>query len=67
MDSKKARSIRGDRGVLKVICRRGGIVYDFNLPGDPRTPGWASVPGGRFLAGRDRGINADDRCGATVV
>jgi N-acetylated-alpha-linked acidic dipeptidase len=30
--------------------QRGGIVYDFNLPGDPRTPGWASVPGGRFLA-----------------
>lgn len=30
--------------------QRGGIVYDFNLPGDPRTPGWASVPGGRFLS-----------------
>ena len=29
--------------------QRGGIVYDFNLPGDPRTPGWASIPGGRFL------------------
>lgn len=29
--------------------QRGGIVYDFNLPGDPRTPGWASTPGGRFL------------------
>ena len=29
--------------------QRGGIVYDFNLPGDPRTPGWSSVPGGRFL------------------
>jgi len=29
--------------------QRGGIVYDFNLPGDPRTPGWASVRGGRFL------------------
>ncbi len=29
--------------------QRGGIVYDFNLPGDPRTPGWASVPGGRFV------------------
>jgi N-acetylated-alpha-linked acidic dipeptidase len=29
--------------------QRGGIVYDFNLPGDPRTPGWASLPGGRFL------------------
>ena len=30
--------------------QRGGIVYDFNLPGDPRTPGWASLPGGRFLS-----------------
>ena len=29
--------------------QRGSIVYDFNLPGDPRTPGWASVPGGRTL------------------
>jgi len=33
--------------------QRGGIVYDFNLPGDPRTPGWASVPGGRFLPAQD--------------
>lgn len=33
--------------------QRGGIVYDFNLPGDPRTPGWASVPGGRFLPAED--------------
>ena len=33
--------------------QRGGIVYDFNLPGDPRTPGWASVPGCRFLPAED--------------
>ena len=33
--------------------QRGGIVYDFNLPGDPRTPGWASLPGGRFLPAED--------------
>ncbi len=33
--------------------QRGGIVYDFNLPGDPRTPGWASVKGGRFLPAED--------------
>lgn len=25
--------------------QRGGIVYDFMVPGDPLTPGWASVPG----------------------
>ena len=29
--------------------QRGSIVYDFNLPGDPRSPGWSSVPGGRFV------------------
>ena len=33
--------------------QRGSIVYDFNLPGDPRTPGWPSLPGGRFLPARD--------------
>jgi N-acetylated-alpha-linked acidic dipeptidase len=25
--------------------QRGGIAYDFIVPGDPLTPGWASVPG----------------------
>ena len=25
--------------------QRGGIVYDFLVPGDPLTPGWASTPG----------------------
>ena len=25
--------------------QRGGVVYDFRVPGDPLTPGWASVPG----------------------
>jgi N-acetylated-alpha-linked acidic dipeptidase len=24
--------------------QRGGIVYDFMVPGDPLTPGWASLP-----------------------
>ncbi|HYY56199.1 MAG TPA: M28 family metallopeptidase [Pyrinomonadaceae bacterium] len=33
--------------------QRGGIVYDFNLPGDPRTPGWPSLPGGRFLPAKE--------------
>jgi len=26
--------------------QRGSITYDFMVPGDPQTPGWASVPGG---------------------
>ena len=29
--------------------QRGGIVYDFRVPGDPLTPGWASVPGARRI------------------
>ena len=27
----------------------GGIPYDFMVPGDPLTPGWASVPGARRI------------------
>ena len=29
--------------------QRGGIVYDFRVPGDPLTPGWASVPGAKRI------------------
>ena len=29
---------------------RGGIAYDFLVPGDPLTPGWASVDGARRVA-----------------
>jgi N-acetylated-alpha-linked acidic dipeptidase len=29
--------------------QRGGVVYDFMVPGDPLTPGWASVPGVRRI------------------
>ncbi len=29
--------------------QRGGIVYDFLVPGDPLTPGWASVEGARRI------------------
>ena len=28
---------------------RGSILYDFFYPGDPETPGWASLPGARRL------------------
>src|SRR5205823_4324636 len=27
--------------------QRGGTVYDFRVPGDPLTPGWASLPGAK--------------------
>lgn len=33
--------------------QRGGIVYDFMVPGDPLTPGWASLPGARRIDRRD--------------
>lgn len=33
--------------------QRGGIVYDFMVPGDPLTPGWASVPGAPRIDRRD--------------
>jgi len=29
--------------------QRGGDVYDFIVPGDPLTPGWASLPGARRI------------------
>jgi N-acetylated-alpha-linked acidic dipeptidase len=29
--------------------QRGGIVYDFMVPGDPLTPGWASIAGARRI------------------
>lgn len=30
--------------------QRGGIAYDFIVPGDPQTPGWASTPGARRIS-----------------
>ena len=30
--------------------QRGAVVYDFMVPGDPLTPGWASVPGARRIS-----------------
>ncbi len=29
--------------------QRGGIAYDYIVPGDPLTPGWASVPGAKRI------------------
>src|SRR6478752_3903952 len=34
----------------------GGIPYDFMVPGDPLTPGWASVPGAKRIS-RDQAIS----------
>jgi N-acetylated-alpha-linked acidic dipeptidase len=33
--------------------QRGGVVYDFRAPGDPLTPGWASVPGAPRIKAAD--------------
>jgi N-acetylated-alpha-linked acidic dipeptidase len=33
--------------------QRGGVVYDFRVPGDPLTPGWASLPGARRIRAAD--------------
>ena len=30
--------------------QRGAITYDYIVPGDPTTPGWASVPGAKRIA-----------------
>jgi N-acetylated-alpha-linked acidic dipeptidase len=30
--------------------QRGSITYDYIVPGDPTTPGWASVPGAKHVA-----------------
>ena len=38
----------GPWGPLSHI-QRGGIVYDFIVPGDPLTPGWASTAGARRI------------------
>ena len=36
--------------------QRGGIVFDFMVPGDPLTPGWPSLPGARRIP-RDEAIS----------
>ena len=33
--------------------QRGGIPFDFLVPGDPLTPGWASVPGAQRIEAKD--------------
>jgi N-acetylated-alpha-linked acidic dipeptidase len=42
----------GPRGPETHI-QRGAITYDFRVPGDPLTPGWASVAGARRLNPQD--------------
>jgi N-acetylated-alpha-linked acidic dipeptidase len=47
--SPQAAFPNGPRGPETHI-QRGSITYDFMVPGDPLTPGWASVAGARRLS-----------------
>ena len=47
--------------------QRGGIAYDYIVPGDPLTPGWASVPGAHRIPASGRGVGAHDHGRAAVV
>ena len=44
-----ATSPPGHDATAMAGIERGSILYDFFYPGDPQTPGWASVPGARRL------------------
>ena len=44
-----ATSPPGHDATAMAGIERGSILYDFFYPGDPETPGWASVPGARRL------------------
>ena len=44
-----ATSAPGFDATATAGIERGSILYDFFYPGDPETPGWASVPGARRL------------------
>jgi len=60
---RAARLLRPGRGRLRAgrrvparpvgdrtgTCKRGSNVYDFIVPGDPLTPGWASVAGAQRI------------------
>src|SRR6202522_1039269 len=37
----------------KSHIQRGAITYDFIVPGDPLTPGWASIPGAKRIRPED--------------
>ncbi len=47
--------------------QRGGIPFDFLVPGDPLTPGWASVPGAQAHPDRRRDLGSEDRQRAAVM
>ena len=49
MGSRKGKTYPDGPWGPESHIQRGGIVYDFRVPGDPLTPGWASVPGAKRI------------------
>ena len=49
MDTKKAKVFPDGPWGPEDHIQRGAITYDFMVPGDPLTPGWASVPGAKRI------------------
>jgi len=46
---KKGRVVPSGPWGPEYHIQRGAITYDFMVPGDPLTPGWASVPGAKRI------------------
>ena len=47
--------------------QRGAITYDFMVPGDPFTPGWASVPGAKRIPVSEAKSLAEDHGSAAFL
>lgn len=50
---KKGKVFPGGPYGPESHIQRGAITYDFMVPGDPLTPGWASVPGAKRIDLKD--------------
>jgi N-acetylated-alpha-linked acidic dipeptidase len=51
--AKKGRTYPDGPWGPESHIQRGGVVYDFMVPGDPLTPGWPSTKGARRIAAAD--------------
>ncbi len=47
---KKGKTVPNGPWGPEYHIQRGAITYDFMVPGDPLTPGWASIPGAKRIA-----------------
>ena len=50
---KKGKVVPNGPWGSEYHIQRGAITYDFMVPGDPLTPGWASVPGAKRIPVED--------------